>query len=61
MATMQKAALHLSNGFCAVIVGLWLGAAIEVAGVRKLVHEEQDRDALTRLVERTINSPEECR
>jgi len=60
MTTIQKIALHASNAFCAVIAGLWLGAAMEVVRAQKLSKEGLDRGALTRLVESAFAKPD-CR
>ncbi|OGG53667.1 hypothetical protein A3H16_01455 [Candidatus Kaiserbacteria bacterium RIFCSPLOWO2_12_FULL_53_8] len=60
MTTMQKIALHASNACCAIISGLWLGAATEVVDTQRFVTEEHDRGALTRLVESVLGEPTRC-
>lgn len=54
MTPLEKVAEHVSHAFCAVIVGVWLGAAFEVIDGRADARHAQEQKDLTHLIERTI-------
>ena len=54
MMTLKKVAEHVSHAFCALTVGIWLGAAFEVVDGRDVLRHEQLRNDLRHLIEFTV-------